>query len=123
VKGLRSLAAVVAGYRVFAVSAVLLFRLSGIDPHTHQPATFMRFAVIYGMGFAALGGVVTVYLASGRPALHAALLSAVIALGASISLIARPGAGATWSQWGAFLLMAPWASLAPRIIGKQQGAG
>lgn len=112
---LRSVGAVIAGYVVFAVSAVLLFQLSGIDPHAEQSVPFMVFAVLYGMGFAALGGLLAIRLAPSRPALHAVLLTGLIALGATVSLIARPGAGATWSQWTAIFLMAPCASLAPRI--------
>jgi hypothetical protein len=112
---LRSFAAVIAGYVVFAVSAVLLFQLSGRDPHAPQSAAFVTVTMVYGMVFAVLGGAVTVRVARVRPMLHATLLAALIALGAAVSLLASPGAGATWSQWGAILLMAPCALLAPRL--------
>ena len=119
----RGLVAVLAGYLVFALRAVLLFQLSGADPHAHQNGPFTVFAVLYGMTFAAIGGMLTARLAPSRPPVHRVLLSVLIALGATVSLIASPGAGATWSQWGALLLMAPCASLAPGIMGSRPGAG
>lgn len=117
---LRSVAAVVVGYMVFAVSAGLLFGLTGVNPHAPQSVPIMAGTVVYGIVFAVLAGLVAVRLAPGRPALHAALVSAVIALGAGASLIASPPAEARWSQWTALLLMAPAASLAVLITSSRR---
>jgi hypothetical protein len=103
----RSAAAVILGYAVFAVTAVLLFRIAGRDPHAPQGPGFVVFAVFYGMIFAALGGLLAARLAPARGNLHAAAVTLIIALGATASLFAGPGAGSTWSQWAALLLMAP----------------
>ena len=115
VRILRSIAAVVGGYLVFALSAVALFQLSGRDPHAPQPLWFEVAAVAYGMGFAALGGCFAARIAPTRTLLHAGLVAVVVALGASVSLVASPGAGATWSQWTALALMAPSAYVGGRL--------
>jgi hypothetical protein len=112
---LRSLAAVVGGYLIFALSAVALFQLSGRDPHAPQPLWFEAVALGYGMGFAALGGFFAARLAPSRPLLHAAIMAGILALGASVSLVTSPGTDASWSQWGALALMAPSAYLGGRL--------
>ena len=104
---LRSIAAVLGGYLIFALSAVALFQLSGRDPHATQPLWFVVASVLYGMAFAAAGGFFAARVASARPLAHAVTVGVVLALGAAVSLVASPGDGATWSQWTALLLMAP----------------
>jgi hypothetical protein len=42
---LRNIFAVICGYAVFAVSAVLLFQLSGIDPHA-DPSVLILLLVL-----------------------------------------------------------------------------
>jgi hypothetical protein len=111
----RSAAAVVGGYAIFALSAVALFQLSGRDPHAPQPLWFEIVAVLYGMGFAALGGFFAARIAPNRALLHAGIMAIVLAVGAGISLAASPGAGAKWSQWAALVLMAPSAHLGGQI--------
>ena len=118
---LRSTAAGLAGYVVFAASAGLLFQLSGRDPHAAQSTPFMLLTTAYGMLFAALGGMLAMRIARVRPSAHAVGVAALIALGATISLIASPGAGATWTQWGAILLMAPSALLGLTVMRRRGG--
>jgi hypothetical protein len=114
-RALRAVAAVVGGYLIFALSAVALFHLSGRDPHAPQPSWFVAVTVAYGMAFAALGGGFAARVAHTRALLHAGCVAAILALGAGISLVASPGAGATWSQWAALVLMAPSAYLGGRL--------
>jgi hypothetical protein len=104
---LRSVVAVILGYAVFAASAVLLFNIAGRDPHAPQNFGFILSAVIYGIVFAGLGGLLAAWIAARRGELHAALVALAIALGAIVSLVASPRAGSTWSQWSAIALMAP----------------
>lgn len=106
-KIVRSVAAVILGYAVFAVSAVALFNFAGRDPHAPQSLGFILFAVVYGIIFAGLGGLVAARIAPGKRTIHAAFVTLIIALGAAVSLVARPGAGSTWSQWAALIVMAP----------------
>jgi len=103
----RSIIGVLVGYAVFALSAVVLFHATGRDPHTQQDATFTAITIVYGMAFAAVGGLISALVAGRRPVLHAAIVATILALGALASLLSRPGAGAIWSQLAAIVLMAP----------------
>ena len=72
---LRSIAAVVLGYIVFAVSAVLLFQVLHADPHAPQSVAFMTGTAVYGIAFAFLGGLLAARVAPRRPVQHAGLVS------------------------------------------------
>ena len=104
---LRSIGAVLAGYLLFALTAVALFQFAGRDPHAPQPFWFMALATAWGMGFAAAGGLLAVRLSADRSVRHAAILAGVVALGAVVSLLTSPAADAIWSQRTALALMAP----------------
>jgi len=119
---LRSLAAVVGGYLIFAFSAFALFALSGRAPHAPQPLWFVVTATLYGIGFAGLGGFFAARVAPARPLLHAATVAVVLALGATVSLLTSPGTSATWSQWTALALMAPSAYVGGRLAAARRVA-
>ncbi len=104
---IRSIVAVIAGYFVFAVSAVLLFSITGRDPHDNAPAWFLITSIVYGGVFAAIGGYLSAVIAKRNQFLHAGLVTIVIGSGALISLLSKPGKGAIWSQLSALLIMAP----------------
>jgi ABC-type transport system involved in multi-copper enzyme maturation permease subunit len=108
----KVVAVIILGYGVFAGSAVLLFRVTERDPHAPQNLGFIVFAVLYGITFAGLGGLLAARIAPTKRNFSAAFVAFTIALVATVSLIARPGAGLTWSQWAALVLMAPsaWAA-------------
>jgi hypothetical protein len=112
---MKSVAGVVAGYLLFAVSGGLLFWASGRDPHREQSIGFVVFSVVYGMVFAGAGGYVAGAIAGRKPRLHGGAVALVLALGAAVSLLAQPGAGSRWSQVAALVLMAP-AALAGDIV-------
>ena len=48
---MRSVIGVVAGYVIFAVSAALLFQISGQNPHGIVSSQFMMLSIVYGMIF------------------------------------------------------------------------
>ena len=108
---LRSIAALIVGYLVFALSAVLLFRIAGQAPHAPASVGFAVGSTLYGIAFACLGGWLAARIAAtparapGWPALG---VGAIIALGAAISLAfeLRRG-GAIWSPLSALLFMPP----------------
>ena len=108
---MRTFLAVVAGYLIFAVSAVLLFNLTNIDPHSPAALGFKTLTIGYGLAFAFVSGFVAGRLGRRTDLVCGIVLALVIALGATISMIARPGAGALWTQAAALILFAP-ASLA-----------
>jgi peptidoglycan/LPS O-acetylase OafA/YrhL len=103
----RGIGGVVIGYLVFGISAGFLFRATGQDPHASATIAFIVFSTLYGIVFAFLGGFAATTI-SGIPSLIPALVVGVlIAAGAIVSMLARPGDGEIWSQLGALLLMAP----------------
>ena len=51
----RSIASVIVGYLIFALSAFALFQISGQPPHQAAPASFMAGSIVYGAVFALLG--------------------------------------------------------------------
>jgi len=108
---MRAFLAVLAGYLIFAGSAVLLFRVTKVDPHSPAAVGFELLTTVYGVAFALLGGFVTGKIARRTDLNCGIALALLIALGATVSMIARPGEGALWTQTAALLLFAP-ASLA-----------
>ena len=110
---LRSIGAVAAGYIVFGASAALLFQLSGRAPHDPTPMTFKAASIIWGCTFALVAGWLTARVAGKHPITHAAVLAAIIALGAIVSMVMSTGEA--WSQIAAATLMAPSAWLGGRL--------
>jgi len=104
---LRGILAIIVGYVIFAGSAIALFALARQDPHTSAPPMFLVLSVLYGIFFALLAGYLTTLIAKVNDLRYVLLLAAIIAAGALFSLLARPGAGAIWSQVSTLLLMAP----------------
>ena len=104
---LRPVLGVIVGYSLFAGSAVLLFQVSGVDPHGASGAAFRVFGLAYGAAFAVLAGYVTGAIAQRRHLGSAAIVAIIVALAGTASLVARPGAGAIWTQVASIVLFAP----------------
>ena len=104
---LRSIVGVVTGYVIFAASGFALFQITGQPPHGPASVPFMVGFVIYGVAFALLGGYLSARIARRRPVIHASAMAAVLALGATLSLVATLGKGAIWTQICALVFMAP----------------
>jgi peptidoglycan/LPS O-acetylase OafA/YrhL len=115
---LRSIGAVAAGYFVFVVSAVLIFQLSGHDPHADAPIAFEIAILVWGAVFAMVGGWLAAHVSVRRPATHAAVVALVIALGATVSMLTA--GGARWSQAAALVVMAPCAWLGGALASRQK---
>jgi hypothetical protein len=104
---MRIILAVVTGYIIFAGSAVVLFQAAGVDPHSPAPPVFTLLSIAYGIAFGLLSGYIAGRI-GGHAGLHCGILAAaLIALGAIVSLIVRPGAGALWTQISTVVLFAP----------------
>jgi MFS family permease len=104
---MRTALAVVVGYVLFAVSAVVLFPLAHRDPHAAASLGFTLLAIAYGIAFGAISGWVARRLARRIDLLAPICVAGIIALGAAISLAATWRVAAHWSQWAAIFLMAP----------------
>lgn len=109
-QALRSIAAVILGYLMFALSAVLSFRISGQAPHAPAPFGIMLAHILVGVVAAFAGGYVAALLAGRKPAAHGIAVALLLALGAAVSLVSTIGHGAIWSQVAALLVMAPGAA-------------
>jgi hypothetical protein len=114
---MKSVIGVVVGYVIFAVSAAMLFQMSGVNPHGVVSSRFMLLSIVYGMLFAATGGWVAAKIAT-DPWKAVTALTIVIAIGAIVSLLTSSGTDARWSQWSAVLLMAPSALVGGRLASR-----
>jgi hypothetical protein len=114
----RTVAGVIIGYVIFAVSAALLFQVSGRNPHGGVSMPFMLSSIVYGMFFAALGGWVAARIAK-TPWKPAIAVAVVIATGALLSISMSSSRDARWSQWSAVLLMAPSALIGGWLVGRR----
>lgn len=117
---MRTLLAVAVGYLIFAGSAVLLFHLTKIDPHSPAALSFEELSIAYGLAFGFLGGFVSGRVGRRMDLKCGIAVAVVIGLGAAVSMIARPGAGALWTQTAALFLFAP-AALAGDWIRRRTG--
>lgn len=123
VKMVRSIVGVIAGYFVFVVSTLALFRLSGRDPHEEQGLAFLAFSIAFGMAAACAGGFLAGVIAGRSPRVHGAAAAIVLASGAIASILAQPGGGSRWSQLSAIFLMAPAAYVGGLMgIGQQRSS-
>ena len=109
----RSVFAVIAGYLVFGLSAVLLFQVAGVDPHAEARLIFKVFSIVYGVVFALGAGWLAARLAPRRPLRHAATVAGLVAAAATVSFVGM--SGAKWSQVSALVLMTPAVLVGGRI--------
>ena len=106
-QALRSIGSVILGYLAFALPAFAFFQLSGQSPHADAPLSIMLASSLVGIVAAFVGGYLAAYLAGRKPAAHGMAVAAVLALGATVSLVSTLGHGAIWSQISALALMVP----------------
>jgi uncharacterized membrane protein YeiH len=104
---IRSILAVLAGYAVFAVGALLVFGLSGQKPHADASAGFKTLAIVAGTAFAITGGYLAAMIAKSSPVAHSTALGALVASIAAWSIHASPVKDPIWSQVSAIFFMAP----------------
>lgn len=108
---LRSVAAVIIGYLLFALSVSAFFQLSGHDPHAPAGILFMAGSILYGLFFSVLGGYVAALVAGKFEIEHSFAVATLIAAIGAASLIAESPADAEWTQLSAILIIAPAAIL------------
>jgi hypothetical protein len=104
-KILKPVLSVVVGYAIFVISAIVLFQLSGVDPHAEPSTLFMISSIGYGALFAFIAGLTTqAILKSGTLTINY-ILAGIIAGFAAFSLLKT--SGNHYSQWAAIFLFAP----------------
>ncbi len=102
---IRNVLAVIVGYLIFAVSAVLLFQISGQNPHGETSVSFTAFVVLFGAVFAIIGGFVAQAITKSKSLIINYVLAAIIAGFAAFSLFATTGNN--YTQIAAIFLFAP----------------
>ncbi|WOK09395.1 hypothetical protein RT717_12170 [Imperialibacter roseus] len=108
-KVFRNILAVVIGYLVFAVSAVLLFQLSGIDPHNDPSVGVMALTIAYGIVFSFLGGLLAQPISGSGKLTVNYFLAGLMAGFAAFSMFKSEGNHFT--QLAAIFLFAPASAL------------
>ncbi len=104
---LRTVVGVLAGYAIFAVSAIALFQVSGHGSHEAASRTFMIGSTLYGMSFAFLGGYAASAIAGRQDTRAAFCVAVIIALFAVAPLTTMRAESMQWSAMVSLLFMAP----------------
>jgi hypothetical protein len=101
----RNILGVIAGYLIFAVSAVLLFKLGGIDPHAEATVGLIAGVAVFGAVFAFVGGFVAKLVAASQTFIVNIILAVLMAGFAAFSLLKSDGSH--YTQLAAILIFAP----------------
>ncbi|CAN5354311.1 hypothetical protein BH09BAC3_BH09BAC3_09250 [soil metagenome] len=110
---LRNILAILAGYVIFVISAVLLFQLSGIDPHVDPSMGFIILSIIYGVVFSFIGGWIAELISNSGKLTINYILAGIIAGFAAFSMFKT--SGNHYSQIAAIVAFAP-ASIVGGIV-------
>ncbi|MEO7992211.1 MAG: hypothetical protein ABI663_21855 [Chryseolinea sp.] len=102
---LRNILAVLSGYALFVISAVLLFQLSGIDPHADPSLNIIILTIGYGLLFSFIGGLIAQLISKSGKLLINYILAGIIGGFATFSLLKTTGNH--YSQLAAIFLFAP----------------
>ncbi|MNK32725.1 hypothetical protein D3C87_511930 [compost metagenome] len=102
---IRKILAVLAGYAIFVISSLLLFKLSGQKPHANASMFFKLLTLLYGTCFAALSGYILRLIAKTSNLNLNYVLAIIIAGFATFSLFSA--SGSHWTQLLAIFIFAP----------------
>ena len=101
----RNIAAVVVGYLIFAVSALLLFKLGGIDPHAEAGTATTLLVVLFGAIFSFVAGCVAKVISASRTLIVNVVLAALMFAFAAFSSLRSTGDH--YTQFAAMFIFAP----------------
>jgi ABC-type Fe3+-siderophore transport system permease subunit len=96
---------VIAGYAIFVITSLLLFKLSGQDPHADPTFVFVIITIIYGAVFSFIAGFVAQLIARTKNLKVNYILALIIAGFAAFSFF--KSTGNHWTQIIAILIFAP----------------
>ncbi len=116
---MKSVLSVLIGYLVFGVSTIVLFQLVGVDSRQEPEIGFRIWSTVYGMFFAALAGYLAARIAGKKEIKHSVAVACIMAVIATVSLIAQPGHGSLWSQIAVLGFMVP-ATIVGGVLRAQQ---
>jgi len=104
-KFFRNISAVICGYLIFAVSALMLFKFGGIDPHAESGVGVKASVVVFGIVFSFVGGYAAKLIAAVRSLSVNLILSLIMAGFAAFS--AFKSEGEHYTQIAAIFVFAP----------------
>jgi len=102
---IRKILSVIAGYLIFAVTSVLLFKLAAQDPHQPASGQFMMITLAWGIFFSVIAGMIVQLVSGSRTLFLNYILASMMFAFAAISMILSKGSH--WTQLFAMLVFAP----------------
>ena len=102
---IQKILSVIAGYAIFVITSLALFKLSGQDPHADPTFSFVAITIIYGAVFSFIAGLVTQLIARTKNLQVNYVLAFIIAGFAAFSFFKSNGNH--WTQIIAILIFAP----------------
>lgn len=102
---IRQILGVIAGYAIFVITSVLLFRVSGVNPHSEASELFMVLTFVYGTIFSFISGLVTQVISNTKNLKVNYVLFIIMAGFATFSLF--KSSGSSWTQLLAIFIFAP----------------
>jgi hypothetical protein len=106
---LRNILGLIAGYAIFVIAAVLLFQLSGVDPHSDPSISFLLGVIACGIVSSITGGFVAQQISKDKKLTVNYILALIIAGFATFSYFKTTGNH--YSQIAAIFLFAPFSIL------------
>lgn len=115
---IKQILGVVAGYAIFVVSSILLFRISGVKPHSDASGVFMILTFAYGTIFSGISGFFCQLISKTKSLKINYILSVIMAGFATFSLLKSDGS--SWTQLLAIIVFAPVSVLGGYILIKNK---
>jgi surface polysaccharide O-acyltransferase-like enzyme len=116
---MRNVIAIISGYLVFALAAVLYFELSEIDPSEVPEVNQIILTILFSGIGSLLSGYITATISQSKKAV--VILSIVIVIISVISMLAQPEAS-KWTQIMTLFLLSPLAYIGGIIRLKNKNA-
>lgn len=102
---LRQILGIIAGYAIFVITSLALFKISGQAPHEQVTTSFMALTAVYGSVFSFIAGLVTRIIGKTKNLSLNYILAFIIAGFALFSLL--KSSGSHWTQVLAIVVFAP----------------
>jgi hypothetical protein len=102
---IRKILSVLAGYAIFVVTSLALFKISGQKPHADPTMLFVLLTAAYGIVFSFVSGLVTQLLSRTLQLNINYILGLILAGFAAFSLFKSDGNH--WTQYLAIFIFAP----------------
>ena len=102
---IRKIVSVLAGYSIFVVTSLALFKLSGHKPHSNPTNLFVSLTAVYGAAFSFLSGLAVQLVARTKNLNLNYILAFIIAGFATFSFFKSDGNH--WTQVLAIFIFAP----------------